>query len=119
MNLRTAHLVALGAVCLFLGSCETNPNVSFPTAQTVATRTGAGQSANIATLERGRKIYTTSCTECHVARRIANYSVSQWHHYVGIMAPRAGLAPDDRIALESYVVAARESLSSDSRTGSR
>lgn len=120
MNLPSVQLVALGAVCLFtLGSCETNPNASFPTAQTVATRTGAGQSANIATLERGRKIYTTSCTECHVARRIADYSVSQWQHYVGIMAPRAGLAPEDRSALESYVVAARESLPPGSSTGAR
>ncbi|HEX4666999.1 MAG TPA: hypothetical protein VH207_10390 [Chthoniobacterales bacterium] len=111
MNLRNAHHAGLAAICLFtLGSCGTNPNMAFPPAQTVPTRTGAGQSANIATLERGRKIYTTSCTECHVARPIAKYSVSQWHHYVGIMAPRAGLTPDDRAAVESYVVAARESL---------
>lgn len=62
------------------------------------------------TLERGRKIYTTSCTECHVARPVANYSVAQWRHYVEIMAPRAGLPPQDRAALEAYLIAARESL---------
>ena len=120
MNLRSAHFVGLGAVCLFtLGSCGTNPNTAFPTAHSVATQAGAGQSANIETLERGRKIYTTSCTECHVARPIAKYSVSQWHHYVGIMAPRAGLTPDDRAAVESYVRAARETLPDGSSTSSR
>jgi mono/diheme cytochrome c family protein len=111
MKLRSAHLIGLGGVCLFtLGSCGTNPDAAFPTVHSVAAQTGAGQSTNIATLERGRKIYTTSCTECHVARPIGNYSVSQWHHYVGIMAPRAGLTPGDRAAVEAYVVAARESL---------
>ena len=120
MNPRTAYLAGLGAVCLWtFGSCGTNPSAAFPTAHTVAARTGNGQSTNIAALERGRKIYTTSCTECHVARPIAKYSVSQWHHYVGIMAPRAGLTPADRAAVESYVVAARESLPPGSSTSSR
>lgn len=120
MNLRTAYLAGLGFVCLCtLGGCGTNPSAAFPTAHTVAARTGDGPSANLAALERGRKIYTTSCTECHVARPIAKYSVSQWHHYVGIMAPRAGLTPADRAAVESYVVAARESLPAESSTSSR
>ena len=111
MNLRSARLAGLGAFCLLvIGGCETSPNAAFPTASAVAARAGAGQSADIATLERGRKIYTTSCTECHVARPIANYSVARWQHYVGIMAPRAGLQSSDRAALEAYVVAARQSL---------
>ena len=111
MNPQSARLAGLGAFCLLvIGGCETSPTVAFPTASAVAARAGAGQSADIATLERGRKIYTTSCTECHVARPIANYSVVRWHHYVGIMAPRAGLESSDRAALEAYVVAARQSL---------
>ena len=65
---------------------------------------------NAALLARGRKIFTTSCTECHVARRIADYSVSQWRHNITVMAPRARLHPEQRAALEAYLVAARESL---------
>ena len=110
MKIRTAQLVAIGFCSLALGSCETNPNVAFPTAHTVAARVGEGQIADVATLDRGRKIYTTSCTECHVARPIAHYSAAQWRHYVSIMAPRAGLKPQDRTAVEAYVIAARESL---------
>lgn len=110
MNFRNLFLAGLGAgsLCVF-GSCETSPTSAFPTAEKVAARAGGGNAA-IATLERGRKIYTTSCTECHVARPIANYTVARWRHYVGIMAPRAGLAKADQAALETYVVAARESL---------
>jgi cytochrome c5 len=119
MNMRSARLVGLGAFCLLvIGGCETSPNAAFPTASAVAGRAGAGQSANLAALERGRKIYTTSCTECHVARPIADYTVAGWRHYVAIMAPRAGLQPGDRAALEAYVVAARQSLPPTSASGS-
>ena len=118
MNL-SARLAGLGGFCLLvIGGCETSPNAAFPPASAVAARAGTGQNADIATLERGRKIYTTSCTECHVARPIANYSVARWRHYVEIMAPRAGLQPSDRAALEAYVVAARQSLPPGSASGS-
>lgn len=101
-------LCGLSAVCFFLLSgCQTSPHAAFPTAQAVGS---VSIGADVVTLERGRKIYTTSCTECHVARPVANYSVAQWRHYVEIMAPRAGLAPRDRAAVEAYLIAARESL---------
>ena len=119
MNLWSARLAGLGALCLLvIGGCETSPNAAFPIASAVASHAGSAQGADIVTLERGRKIYTTSCTECHVARPIADYSVARWRHYVGIMAPRAGLQPSDRAALEAYVVAARQSLPPGSDFGS-
>jgi mono/diheme cytochrome c family protein len=119
MNHRTPRLIGLGACCVFgLGGCETNPNVAYPSARTLATTMGAGQNADVATLDRGRKIYTTSCTECHVARPIAQHSVEQWRHFIGIMAPRARLQPADRAALEAYVIAARQSLSRSSAPSS-
>jgi mono/diheme cytochrome c family protein len=106
-----AWLFAGGAVCVYLlSSCHTSPNVAFPTARAVASTT---QDSDISTLARGRKIYTTSCTECHIARPIAQHSVEQWIHMIGIMAPRARLKPADRAALQAYVVAARESLPSN------
>lgn len=108
--MKSLFLAGVAAGSLFvLASCENHPTAAFPTAEKVAARVG-GERAALAILERGRKIYTTSCTECHVARPIANYTVTRWRHYIGIMAPRAGLAPADRAALETYVVAARESL---------
>jgi mono/diheme cytochrome c family protein len=103
-------LFGLSAVCFgFLSGCQSRPNAAFPTAQTLAS-TKAGQGADISSLERGRKLYTTSCTECHVARSIAHYSPTQWQHFIGIMAPRAGLKLSDRAALEAYLLAARESM---------
>ena len=106
-------LFGLGAVCLsLLSGCQFSPNAAFPTAQTLA-GAKAGQGSDISTLERGRKIYTTSCTECHVARSIAHYSPAQWRHYVGIMAPRAGLPPGDQAALQAYLLAARATLPPD------
>jgi hypothetical protein len=119
MNLRTARLIGLGAWSVFtLCSCETNPNAAFPPALALAGTMGARQNADVATLDLGRKIYTTSCTECHVARRIADHSVEQWRHFIAIMAPRARLQPADRAALEAYVIVARQSLSPSSALGS-
>lgn len=103
-------LVGLGAAgLLVLGGCQHSPEAAFPTPAAVAlSRSGRG--AEVSTLERGRKIYTTSCTECHVARPIAHYSVEQWHYFVKIMSPRAGLQPPDQAALETYLIAARATL---------
>lgn len=97
------------AFALIVGGCQTSPEVAFPTAETVA-HTGGGRGAEISVLAVGRKIYTTSCTECHVARPIAERSVAQWRQMVNVMAPRANLKPGDRDALETYLVAARQSL---------
>ena len=119
MRARITQLLLICFCVLVVGGCETSPNSAFPTAGAVTAATGEKQNADFATLERGRKIYTTACTECHVARSIAHYSVAQWHHYVSIMAPRAGLKPQDQAAVEAYVVAARESLPDSSTQDSR
>ena len=114
MKIKMAPRAFIVLFCMLaLGSCETHPNVAFPTARAVSAHSGVAKS-DLMALERGRKIYTTSCTECHVARKIADYSVPQWRHYVDIMAPRAGLPSSDRAALEAYVLEARESLPQNS-----
>jgi cytochrome c5 len=118
MKLCAVQWPVLGLSLLFVvGSCQsdlTNPNKAYPTAGAVSASSKPGKGADLATLERGRKIYTTSCTECHVARTIGNYSISQWQHYLSIMAPRAKLGTDDRAALETYVIKARQSLGTGS-----
>jgi mono/diheme cytochrome c family protein len=119
IKIQIAQSIGLAASCILaLAGCETNPNPAFPTAQALSAPIGSGEKADLATLDLGRKIYTTSCTECHVARPIAQHSVAQWKHYVDIMAPRARLQPNERAAVEAYVIAARESLPADSGVSS-
>ncbi|MBA3830596.1 MAG: hypothetical protein H0X34_01620 [Chthoniobacterales bacterium] len=110
MDYRFMKGLGFAAVCAgIFFSCQSSPRSAFPTAQTIA-RSSAARGTDLAMLAQGRKIFTTSCTECHVARPIAGYSVTQWRHNVSVMAPRARLKPGDRAALEAYLVAARESL---------
>ena len=103
--MRWLQLAVITLVSLFLSNCALDPNQAFPTAQVTAQKTGD----NVATLERGRTIYTTTCTECHVARSVSEFSASQWRDVVAEMAPRAKLDPADRLALETYLVAASKS----------
>lgn len=110
MELRPTAFLVLAALATFaVGGCKSGTAATFPTAAKIA-RTGPAQQSDMGTLEAGRRIYTTTCTECHVARPVAHSSTKQWRHRVDIMAPRAGLKPADKAAVEAYLVAARESL---------
>ena len=100
MRLRSPGLIALTG--LFLGGCVTPSNPAFPSAEIAAQKTGVDR----ALLARGRTIYATRCTECHVARPVRKFSASEWPQLVARMAPRAKLNSEDRLAVESYLVAA-------------
>ena len=94
---------------LSLTSCGTSPQIAYPTVQRLAS-SGEASDFDEATLAQGRRIFTTRCTECHVARPVAQFSAERWRYIVGVMAPRAGLNPADRAAVEAYLVVARDSL---------
>ena len=89
-------------ICLVLAGCATAINQSYPAAELTARRTGG----DVAMMARGRLIYTTSCIACHVARPVTQFSPAKWQELVARMAPRAKLASTDRVAVESYLVAA-------------
>ena len=112
MRLRiTLFLLGAWSCVLLLEGCAAGSGNAFPSAQEIVNR-GSASATDTARLQRGRQLFASRCTEFHVARRISNYSVAQWQHYVGMMAPRAGLTPDDRAAVEDYVVKARQSIPS-------
>lgn len=111
LSMRKSGLLSLIALCVFGAvSCGTDSAALYPTATAIV---GASPShrGNKEAFALGRKIYTTRCTECHVARPIGQLTIAQWHHVVGIMAPRAELSQPEQSALEAYLVAARESMS--------
>ena len=99
-------VLGFGALVL---SCATDREERFPTAQSLD-RTRGGSELSLATLELGRKVYTTKCTECHVVRAIGGYSAERWRHYVGVMSPRAHLSVEEQAAVESYLLTARAAL---------
>jgi mono/diheme cytochrome c family protein len=105
-------VVAIFGVCCvawLLDSCATSSPCSIPTAAQIVS-VGAADVSKIPELTRGRVIYASSCTECHVARPIAKFSAEEWRRNIDIMAPRAGLSTADRDALEKYVLSARRIL---------
>ena len=94
---------------MLAAGCATDPKEAFPTSKYLVANS-TGNRVSLDTLELGRKVFTTKCTECHVARSIKGYSTKRWRHYVGVMSPRAHLSLEEHAAVESYLVAARASL---------
>lgn len=103
MRLIGAGLLTLAA--LSFAGCAAQRSSVFPTAEAAARRSGR----EVALLERGRTLYATRCTVCHAARPVTKFSAKQWPAEIARMAPRAKLTPEDRLAVESYLVAASSS----------
>ena len=109
MRFRPLQICCVLACGAILWSCATTGEQHFPTAPSLVGTVG-DSGVTLATLELGRKVYTTKCTECHVARSINGYSAAQWRHYVSTMSPRAHLSVDEQAAVQSYLLTARAAL---------
>lgn len=104
--MRPGYFAALlVATYALLSGCQTTEN-SAPVVQSLSLSSRRNPS-----LEHGRDVFLRSCRECHTLQPIRKHSVDRWHEILAIMAPRARLSPDDRAALEAYLVAARRSYS--------
>lgn len=105
-RLRFISLI-LGAAHLALVSCQTDNSKTAP--QVSALSPAARRSAATATLQAGRQVFITRCVECHLLQPIEEHSEAGWHEIIATMAPRAKLTPAERIALETYLTAAKRS----------
>ena len=61
---------------------------------------------SLATLERGRQVYVTSCTGCHRLYGTRELDRAGWNEAVRTMAPKAKLAPTQRDDVLAYLLAA-------------
>ena len=50
------------------------------------------------------RVYRARCSLCHPPWHPTDFSPSEWPRYVRKYAPRAGLTPDERDAVLSYLV---------------
>jgi mono/diheme cytochrome c family protein len=67
--------------------------------------------ADAATLERGRTIYTTSCTDCHHVQPIEKWGLKKWREEIlPEMTQQAELSQAQRADVEAYIIAAHEAL---------
>lgn len=106
---RTIWTVMVVAALLGLAGCLSLEEMAPPVDQQVL---GAAGGADIAALERGRKIYLGKCIKCHSVEPIGNYSLSQWHEIIPEMSDETNLTPAEQADLRAYVLAAHATLSS-------
>ena len=67
----------------------------------------AGDSSQAESLDRGRRIYTTTCAKCHAVEPVARYSLTRWKDILVDMGEQARLGAEQQADLAAYVLAAR------------
>ncbi len=97
----------IGATSLLLASCQTDNSNTAPPVSALSPAARANAAAT--TLQAGRQVFVTRCVECHLLQPIEKHSEARWHEIIATMAPRAKLTPAERIALETYLMAAKRS----------
>ena len=93
-------IIAL-SVSHFLSACGSIEPVAPPVTPGLA----AAAKADAGELEHGRLIYTTRCTACHNAERVARYSRSRWAGILPRMVEEARLNDAQARAVTVYVMA--------------
>lgn len=97
-------------VCLALAGCRSTEQIAPSVNPAMAERFSAS-GLDVASLTRGREIYLTACTRCHVAEPIDEFSAARWRDKIlPDMTRKAKLDPQETSELTAYVLAARESL---------
>lgn len=59
-------------------------------------------------LEQGRTMYVRRCAGCHALHRPEEFAPEQWPRWVEDMTDDAKLTPEERAAIERYLVIASE-----------
>jgi mono/diheme cytochrome c family protein len=93
-------------VCLLAG-CESTSNQSPPVTAQFA-RAGARQNVDLAMLREGRALFVSRCIECHTLPTVGKHTAAEWPALIDEMAGRANLKPEQRGAVLTYILAARE-----------
>lgn len=78
-----------------LGGCLHHSSVPKPAAPT---------GSNLSPVDAGRSIFTSTCTSCHAAKTITNYTLDQWQNSIlPDMSSRAGLSAEQEQDVLAYV----------------
>lgn len=88
-------MIAGLVVVVSMVGCQHNKKKTTPAATT---------GANLSPVDNGRAIYTSTCTHCHAAKTVSNYSLADWTNTIlPDMASRAGLSSAQEQDVLAYV----------------
>lgn len=79
--------------------CRSLTQIAPPADDQLVTASGA----DLPTLERGRMIYLTQCTACHVAEPVRDYSAKQWAKILPVMNKESKLNAAQASDLKAYI----------------
>ena len=87
-----------------LAGCATEPKTAALPSKEMSEMSGV----SLEQLERGRHIYETDCSRCHVPMLPGEASEGDWHVVVPGMAWNAGISREDEDAVLAYILAAKQ-----------
>lgn len=100
MSASNASLARSGLLALLLIAAST-AGCHHNTKKTTASSTTG---ANLSPVDSGRAIYTSTCTHCHAAKTVSDYSLVDWTNTIlPDMASRAGLSSTQKQDVLAYV----------------
>src|SRR5712692_4573492 len=91
-------------------SCESTSYYTPPVITSKMARARSGQSVDLATLQKGRKLFVHRCIECHSLPPVWHYRIEDWPPIENSMAHRASLKPAEREAIIAYILAVRTQM---------
>lgn len=104
MSLRIdKHLARMVGTLLVITAAITGCKSLSQIAPPVDDRLVMTSGAAVQTLERGRSIYLTPCTACHVAEPIHDYSRQAWAKILPEMAKASKLDPQQAADVRAYI----------------
>lgn len=99
MPRKTSAVGLLGCVLAFAG-CASISSIAPPVTPAMV---AVGGGVHAATLEQGRRTFTTRCTSCHSADPVTRHSAEEWNGIVAKMSARTRLTAAEELALLAYL----------------
>lgn len=89
-------------LCVVLSGCA---GIAHPSDADVARAQARWPEATQASLEEGRRLYVTRCSNCHPLHKPSEYTTARWDTLLTKMAPRAHLSDAQKEQIRAYLTA--------------
>ena len=100
-------MISLFASCTSKKQVVSSNQTENPMENQLAAVNARFPNSTLAELELGKSIYTGACTKCHGTRDVTVYTEPRLLEIVDVMAVKAKITPEEKLALIKFAVGVR------------